>query len=234
MALGKSGTLFVRKGIYNIDPAYQITSNNVAALVQDTAALLGQKLSQSLETNYEPTLTTGDIPAVDKWYSICRTDMNINMSRQSVDSADSCTGTWGASTPTAPEVAITFTSHKKIGAAGTMWQAMLTQAFENAESTGPDGHVSILLLDAAPFIRKDAAAAGGDAASNLWFPGAVSFARGYILVAKVFNASEAMPFAGNIDVSYEVRPSGDSTQPVPMRTVIMPVDGGTVWAHLDT
>lgn len=127
------------------------------------------------------------------WYEVCAVDVNRKQSKSSVDASDRCSGDYGAYTPGAPEGVFTFNAFKKIPA--FPWQSIMKTAFNT------DGFVTLVMLD------ESAATVG---------------ASGMIGVCQVFDFSENQPLNNNIELSIELRVSGNSQYSPPSRDVTIP------------
>jgi hypothetical protein len=153
----------------------------------------------NINTLSDSTLKTELLAAVKTgtsasgWYEVCAVDVNRKQTKSSVDSSDRCSGDYGAFTPGAPEGSITFNAFKKIPA--FPWQAIVRDAFNT------DGFVTICMLDSAPNVTG---------------------AGGMLAVCNVFDNSENQPLANNIEISFEVRVSGNSQYSPPSRDCTMP------------
>lgn len=205
MALGKSGLLFVRAGEFDIEFKDG----------QQTPAEMGEVLTDDLIANLKTATgdVNGDTIVLEDWLVVCRVDLQNPNTRQNVDSSDTCSGPYGSSVPGPPDVSLTWNSYKKVGEAYARWQALMFDRWENAEATGDDGHVTALYLDGAP--------KGIIQASIDRFPKAISKARGRIMICKVLNATENQPYGQNMELNFELRPSGDSIYQIPARAVTM-------------
>lgn len=214
MALGKSATLYVANYVFDHG-----TPADNAALSAAISTEFNAVDPAGFQKDANALGFIGDIPpagsTTDCWYKVCAVDVDVSQTRQFVDSSDRCTGSFGSGVPGQPEWSLTWNAYKKIGAAHTIWQAIMERAYDLAEGTTEGAEVSVLMLDAkSSELSKDDSEVGIDNAS------------GVILVAKVFNLSESQPLNGNIEVSYEIRPSGDSAIQPPARRVTM-IDVGS-------
>lgn len=206
MALGKSARLYVKNGLYTFvgppggsDPPAGANEESGDAVAADIIANWG-------------TPTTGDLVAgdADDWFEVCAVDVDVSQTRQFIDAADRCSGSFGAGTPGSPEWSLTWNAWKKVSTAFTKWQSLLQTKYDASE--GSAGEFTALMVDQSP---TEISAVTGDTDE------AVSDARGVILICKCFTLSESQPLNGNIEVSYEIRPSGDAAQSPPARRVNM-------------
>lgn len=198
MPLGKSAALFVRGDVFDIEiKTGQVTDAELGGVVMTN-------LDANIKTAQADITGTAFDPA--HWYYVCKTDMNDTLSRQNIDTTDSCSGAYGSSTPGTPEFNVTWTSNRKVGTNFLRWQKLLQQKFIDAELN--TGEFTALVLDSIPVIASVSSVLPGQA-----------LARGRIFVAKVFNLSTTYPISGAIATSYEIRPSGDSSYNPPVREI---------------
>lgn len=155
-----------------------------------TATLWAKQGAININTTTDATiktqLTVADPGATHGWYLVCAVDVQRPRSRDAVDASDRCSGEYGASTPGRPESSITFNAYKKIPA--QQWQTILDTAFDAVESD-PNRFVTCVMLDGPPNLVG---------------------ASGSIMVAQVFRQDENQGLNTNIELSYELRASGNA------------------------
>jgi len=127
------------------------------------------------------------------WYEVCAVDVNRKQTKSSVDVSDRCSGDYGAFVPGAPEGVVTLNAFKKTP--GFPWQTIVKNAFNN------DTFVTVCMLDGPP---------------------ATAGVNGMLGVCNVFDNSENQPLNNAVEMSFELRVSGNSQYSPPSRDTTMP------------